>query len=117
MFIDAREIFEPISRKQVVFTNEQIQKIADTVKAWRGGKGARSYKDIAGFCKSVKKEEIAKNGYVLTPGRYVGIAPEEDDGVPFKDKMKNLTSELKQYFKESKELEKEIGENLKEINF
>jgi len=116
LFIDARKIFEPISRKQVVFTNEQIEKIADTVKAWRGGKGARSYKDIAGFCKSVKKEEIAKNGYVLTPGRYVGIAEEEDDGVPFEDKMKQLAGELKQYFKESKKLEKKILENFKKIN-
>ncbi len=117
LFIDAREIFEPISRKQVVFTNEQIQKIADTVKAWRGGKGAKRYKNVAGFCKSVKKEEIAKNGYVLTPGRYVGIAEEKDDGIPFGIKMKKLTSELKQYFKESKKLEKEIEKNLKKIHF
>ena len=117
LFIDARETFEPISRKQVIFTDEQISKIAETVKTWRGEKGAKNYKDIAGFCKSVKKEEIIKNGYVLTPGRYVGIAPEEDDGIPFGTKMKKLTSELKQYFKESKKLEKEIEENLKKIDF
>ena len=117
LFIDARETFEPISRKQVIFTDEQISKIAETVKAWRGEKGAKKYKDIVGFCKSAKKEEIVKNGYVLTPGRYVGIAPEEDDGIPFETKMKKLTSELKQYFKESKKLEKEIGENLKKIDF
>jgi len=116
LFIDAREIFEPISRKQVVFTNEQIRKIADTVKAWRGGKGAKRYKDIAGFCKSVKKKEIAEKGYVLTPGRYVGVAEEEDDGVPFKEKMNKLKSELKEYFKEGKKLEKEILENFKKIN-
>ncbi len=113
LFIDAREIFEPISRKQVIFTEEQIQKIANTVGAWRGAKGIDKYKDIAGFCKSVTKEEIAKNGYVLTPGRYVGVAEEEDDGVPFKEKMKKLTSELKQYFEEGKKLEKEVEENLK----
>jgi len=115
LLIDAREIFEPISRKQVIFTDEQIQKIAKTVRAWRGEKGAGKYKDIAGFCKAVKKEEIAKNGYVLTPGRYVGVAEEVDDGIPFAVKMKKLTKELKGYFKEGEKLEKEIEKNLKKI--
>ena len=115
LFIDARETFEPISRKQVIFNPEQIQKIANTARAWRGEKGAGEYKDIAGFCKSVKKEEIVKNGYVLTPGRYVGIAEELDDGIPFKDKMKKLTSELEKYFAEGRKLEKQIEENLKNI--
>jgi type I restriction enzyme M protein len=115
LFIDARETFEPISRKQVIFNPEQIQKIANTARAWRGEKEAGEYKDIAGFCKSVKKEEIAKNSYVLTPGRYVGIAEEEDDGIPFDQKMQKLTSELKGYFDESRKLEEQIEENLKNI--
>jgi type I restriction enzyme M protein len=117
LFIDAREIFEPISRKQVIFTDEQIQKIAKTVHAWRGEKKAGKYKDIAGFCKAVKKEEITKNGYVLTPGRYVGVAEEKDDGIPFEKKMAKLTKELKGYFKEGEKLEKEIEKNLKKINY
>jgi len=116
LFIDAREIYEPISRKQRIFTDGQIQKIADTVRAWRGEKNVGEYKDIPGFCKSATIEEIRKNGYVLTPGRYVGIPPEPDDGIPFEEKMKKLTTELKQYFQESRKLEKEIEENLKNIN-
>src|SRR3989338_9084248 len=120
LFIDAREIFEQISRKQVTFTEEHIQKIAGTVRAWRlpteasaqawGEQGAGEYKDIAGFCKAVKKKEIAKNGYVLTPGRFVGVAEEEDDGIPFEEKMKKLSNELKEYFSESEDLEKKILE-------
>jgi len=117
LFIDARETFEPISRKQVIFTDENIQKIAGTVRAWRGENHGSEYKDIAGFCKSVSREEIAKNGYVLTPGRYVGIKPEEDDGIPFDVKMKKLEYELKDYFKKGKELEKQIEENIKKINY
>lgn len=117
LFIDARETFEQISRKQVTFTEGHIQKIAGTVRAWRGEQGAGEYKDIAGFCKAVKKEEIAKNGYVLTPGRYVGVAEEEDDGVPFEEKMKKLTGELKEYFVESEKLEKKILENLRSIDY
>ncbi len=117
LFIDAREIYTPISRKQYTFTDEQIQKIANTVKSWRGEEGYEKYEDIPGFCKSATLDEIRENGYVLTPGRYVGIAEEEDDGIPFEEKMKKLTSELKQYFEESHKLEKEIEENLKKINY
>lgn len=113
LFIDARETFEQISRKQVIFTKKHIQKIAGTVRAWRGEQGVGKYKDIAGFCKAVKKDEISKNGYVLTPGRYVGVAEEEDDGIPFKDKIEGLTGELKQYFKENEKMEKKILSNLK----
>lgn len=114
-FIDAREIFEQISRKQVTFTEKHIQKIAGAVRSWRGEAGAGKYKDIAGFCKAVKKEEIAKNGYVLTPGRYVGVAEEEDDGIPFEKKMKKLSGELKGYFDEGRKLEERIQKNLKKF--
>jgi len=116
LFIDARDTFEQISRKQVAFTDKQIQKIAKTVRAWRGQKEAGKYKDVAGFCKSVKLKEIEKNGYVLTPGRYVGIPEEPDDGIPFEEKMRKLKKDLKKYFKESEELEKEILKNLTMIN-
>jgi type I restriction enzyme M protein len=117
LFIDAREIYTPISRKQNIFTDEQIQKIANTVRAWRGEEGFGKYEDIPGFCKSATLEEIRKKGYVLTPGRYVGVKPEEDDGIPFEEKMKKLTAELEEYFKQGRELEKKIKENLQELNF
>lgn len=115
LFIDAREIFEQISRKQVIFNDKQIQKIANTVRAWRGQEDAGEYKDVAGFCKSASKEEIAKNGYVLTPGRYVGVEDEIDDGIPFAEKMQKLEADLKQYFSEGEKLEKEILENLRKL--
>jgi len=115
LFIDARELFEQISRKQVIFNDEHIQKIAGTVRAYRGETGAEKYKDIAGFCKAITMEEIAKNGYRLNPGMYVGVAEEEDDGIPFAEKMQSLEKDLKQYFQESEKLEKEILENLRKV--
>jgi len=117
LFIDARDMFTQISRKQVEFSREQIQKIANTVRAWRGQKEAGEYEDVAGFCKSVKLEEISKNGHVLTPGRYVGVPEEVDDGIPFVTKMKKLEQDLKNYFDESKRLEKEILENLRKVDY
>lgn len=115
LFVDAREVFEQISRKQVTFTEENVQKIADTVRAWRGEEGHGKYKDILGFCRAVKLEEIAKNAYVLTPGRYVGVAEEEDDGIPFAEKMEKLSTGLKDAFKEGDKLEEQIVSNLKKL--
>ena len=117
LFIDARETFEQISRKQVVFNKENIEKIVGTIQAWRGEKGAPKYEDIAGFCKSANLEEIKKNGYVLTPGRYVGLGEIEDDGISFEEKMEKLSKELKKSFLKGHELEKEIEKNLKELGF
>lgn len=117
LFIDARDTFEQISRKQVVFNPEHIKKITDTVRAWRGEADAGTYEDVSGFCKSANLEEIKKNGYVLTPGRYVGLADLEDDGVSFEEKMQKLSSELREAFEKGRELEGDIEKNLKELGF
>lgn len=116
LFIDAREQFEQISRKQVVFNDEHIKKIIDTVRAWRGEKSTPQYADVPGFCKAVKTEDIAKAGYVLTPGRYVGLPDEEDDGVPFEEKLQKLSAELKDAFRKGDELEAKITANLKRLS-
>jgi len=117
LFIDARDVFEQISRKQVMFNPEHIQKIANIVRTWRGESGAEKYKDVSGFCKSATPEEIKKNGYVLTPARYVGLADIEDDGVSFEEKMEKLSSELRSVFVKGQELEKGIEKDLKELGF
>lgn len=115
LFIDARDTFEQISRKQVVFNPQNLQKIASTVRAWREETGADKYEDVAGFCKSANLDEITKNGFVLTPGRYVGLTEVEDDGVSFEEKMGKLSGELREAFIKGRELEKEIEQNLKEL--
>ena len=104
-----------VTRKNREFTNEDIQKISDVYHHWRTING--KYKDVKGFCKAAKIEEVEKNGYVLTPGRYVGSDyVEEDDGV-FEEKMAKLTKELGEQFEQSKELEDRIKKNLKSIGF
>lgn len=117
LFIDARDLFEQISRKQVVLNKDHIQKITNTVRAWRGEAGAETYEDIAGYCKMANLEEVKKNGYILTPGRYVGLADVEDDGVPFEEKMQRLSKELRTAFVWGRELESAIESNLKELGF
>ena len=72
--------------------------------------------DVAGFCTSATLKEIQEQGYVLTPGRYVGATELEDDGKPFEEKMARLTKELEVQFNEGDKLEKSIRANLKRLN-
>ena len=102
-----------VSRKLRELTDEDIDLIADTFTDFENG----VLEDEKGFCKVSDLEEIKKHDYILTPGRYVGFKPEEDDGVPFEEKMKTLTLELDGLFKESNELEDKIRQSLKEIGF
>lgn len=115
LFIDARNMGIMIDRRHRELTDEEITKIAATYHTWRGEGG--KYKDIPGFCKSVKLDEIRKNNHILTPGRYVGVEEEEEDKEEFEKKMKRLTDELNQQFLKSKELEEEIKKNLKRIGY
>lgn len=117
LFIDARNMGEMIDRRHKELTQEDIDKIVKVYHAWRGEKDSGKYEDVPGFCKSTNLQEIEKHNFILTPGRYVGVPEEEDDGEPFEDKMSKLTKELKEQFKESEKLEKEIKQNLKKIGW
>ncbi len=108
------------------FTQEDLNHVTETFHNWqvngvdRGktAEGALSpYQDIAGFCKSAELAELQKHDYVLTPGRYVGAAAEEDDGEPFAEKMARLTTQLKTQFEESERLEGEIKKNLAGLGY
>jgi len=117
LFIDARKIFTPISRVQNALSDIQIQDIADTYSSYIGEKGKSKYKDVAGYCKISTIGEIAKNNFVLTPGRYVGAEEVEDDDEPFEDKMKGLLKEFGELSEQSKILDKEIRKNMKVLGF
>jgi len=104
LFVDARKMGTLIDRVHRDLSDEDIGKIASTYHAWRGEEGAGTYEDVPGFCKSASLEEIRKNGYVLTPGRYVGAEDVADDGEPFDEKMRRLTTLLHQQFTESQNL-------------
>src|SRR5437867_12044149 len=96
LVIDARELGRMADRTHRELTDENIARIAGTYHAWRGEKEAGKYADVPGFCKSAPLNEVRKHGHVLTPGRYVGAEAQEDDGEPFEEKMKRLTSVLRE---------------------
>jgi type I restriction enzyme M protein len=142
LFIDARKIGSMISRTQKELDADDIAKIAATYHAWRSGRdgspqssvlgrdGSPSrptedaarpvvepYQDIPGYCKSATLDDMRKHDYVLTPGRYVGAADIEDDGIPFETKMKELSDTLYGQMRESSTLDNVIRENLKGLGY
>mgnify|MGYP000380342761 CR=1 FL=1 len=118
LFIDARKMGTMTDRVHRELTEGDIQKIASTYHAWRGDKEVPDeYRDVPGFCKSATLEEIAKNGHILTPGRYVGAKDLEDDGEDFNEKMQTLTTQLKVQIEKGGELDHVILKDLKELGF
>ena len=113
LFIDARKLGTMVTRKLRAFSDDDIAKVADAYHQWRNVGG--NHQDVDGFCKSAILEEVEQQKYVLTPGRYVGTEDEEDDGIPFEEKMEHLTSKLKEQFKLSNELQEKILLNLESM--
>lgn len=139
LFIDARQMGQMSSRIHKELSNDDLAKIAGTYHAWRGesqddaqgganvakgrtprvtGSGELAqYGDVAGYCKSATLDDIKANDYVLTPGRYVGAAELEDDGVPFEVKMQALSQTLYAQMEEAKTLDTAIKNNLKILGY
>jgi type I restriction enzyme M protein len=114
LFIDATELGYMKTRVIRDFSDEDMQKIETTYHSWKSGK---DYEDIKGFCKEATIDEIESHNFVLTPGRYVGIPDEEDDGVPFEEKMAELTATLSKQIEQEKVLDIELKEQLAKIGF
>lgn len=118
LFIDARELGTMISRKQKELTDDDIAKVAETYHNWRSPeKFTTDYSDVPGFCKSASIQEVRKNNYILTPGRFIDFKAVEDDGVAFEEKMKQLTEMLSDQMKKANDLDEAIKTNLAKIGF
>lgn len=115
LFIDASELGYMKDRTHREFSEDDIQKIANTYHEWK--KKDNRYEDVKGYCKSSSLDDIEKNNWVLTPGRYVGIPDKIDDGIPFEEKMTKLVKELKVEMDEGKVLDEKIVESLREVGF
>jgi type I restriction enzyme M protein len=122
LFIDARALGTMVDRTERVLTEEDLAKVADTYHAWRGTGSARekglAYEDVPGFCYSATLEEVAKHDFVLTPGRYVGAAVEEEDpdAEPVGERIARLTKELFAQLDESARLDAVVREQLGRVD-
>lgn len=118
LFIDARKLGHMVDRTRREFSDQDIAKITETYHRWRNRpdtnavQGLEPYEDEPGFCRSTSLEEVRGHGHVLTPGRYVGAAVEEDDGVSFEERIGTLRATLVEQFDAGRKLEEMIGTTL-----
>ena len=112
LFIDARHLGHLINRRTKELSHDDIAKITDTYHNWRNTDG--QYEDIPGFCVAAPVTKVAELDYVLTPGRYVGLADEEDD-FNFEERFSTLKAELEEQLKEEMILNEKILVNLSKI--
>ncbi|OBF10269.1 restriction endonuclease subunit M [Mycobacterium sp. ACS4054] len=119
LFIDARELGYLVDRGERALTHEEVRRIADAYRAWRGSGSTTAkgleYNDVPGFCGSASIGEIAAAGYTLTPGRYVGTPAAADDGEPVDRKITRLTGELLSALDESARLESVVRQQLERL--
>ncbi|MFT5674445.1 MAG: type I restriction enzyme M protein [Paraglaciecola sp.] len=123
LFIDAREMGTMVNRTLKELTNTDIAEITKTYHTWRGETvlntedEVQTYQDQAGYCKSATLADMKANDYVLSPGRYVGAAEIEDDGIPFETKMSELSKTLYSQMGKAEELDKAIRKNLEALGY
>ncbi len=117
LFVDARALGRMADRTHRELTDDDIARIAGAYHTWRGEDGAGAYADVPGFCRGAPLAEVRQHGHVLTPGRYVGAPPQEDDGEPFEDRMKRLAAQLREQQAEGARLDAAIEENLQALGF
>ena len=118
LFIDARELGTMISRKQKELSEKDIAKISDTYHNWRSKADFEAnYKDIAGFCKSANIQDVRKNNYILTPGRYIDFKEVAEDGIAFDNKMQTLSATLSAQMQKANDLDEAIKLNLSKIGY
>jgi type I restriction enzyme M protein len=115
LFIDARKLGTMVSRVQRELTDADIKRVAGTYHAWRGDMDAAAYENVSGFCRAARVEEIAAQGFVLTPGRYVGAEEVEDEGEPFEERFPKLVAKLEEQFGNAERLTSDIRASLRRL--
>lgn len=116
LFIDAKEMYKEVDNSLNVLREEHIEQIASTIRAYRGEDSADLYRDVDGYCKRARIDDIADKDYVLTPGTYVGRDNQYRSDA-FTDEVDRLQDELETHFEEAEELNEEIEQMFERIGY
>ena len=108
LFIDARAMGSMVTRTVKELSDAEIDKIAATYNAWRGEPNLVPYEDVAGFCASVKLEDVRTHDHVLTPGRYVGSEDADSDDEPIAAKIERLVTAVNAGFQAREPLQRTV---------
>ena len=127
LFLDARHTYNQIDRTHRDFTPAQLEFLANIVRLYREEEpetvnGSKEmlrevfpddeYIDVLGLCKEATLEEVEEQGWSLNPGRYVGVAPREEEDFDFFERLEDLNEELEVLNAEARELEGQVAENI-----
>lgn len=112
LFMDLRQIGEPFEKKFIQFSQNDIQKIAETFHTWQTDK--ESYKDIAEYCYSAKRQEIKNKEYSLVPSKYIAFV-DADENMDYAKEVDSLTSDIKKLLDEEEKLKVNLLDAFKEF--
>jgi type I restriction enzyme M protein len=112
LFIDARKLGTLVDRTRKEFSDDDVAKIAGTYHAWREG---NAYKDVPGFCKSARLEDVRAQSHVLVPGRYVGTEEAEENSAAFPERFTLLQKRLEMEFAQADRLTALVRQRLKGV--
>ena len=130
LFIDARHLYQQVSRAHREFTPGQLEFLANIVRLYRGEAPEirhdsadflvskfpdTAYIDVPGLCKVATIAEIETQGWSLNPGRYVGVDEQTTDDFDFTERFTQLNEELAVLNAEAHQLEERIAENVAKI--
>lgn len=115
LVIKATDLGFMIDRTHRAFSDEDIDLITRTYHSWKSGNS--DYSDVIGFCKSITLEDIKKQTFIITPGRYVGVHHKGDDGIPYEEKMNNLVDQLSSLMNEHDKIVSQLKDSLRGLGF
>jgi len=115
LFIDARKLGHLVSRRHRELSNDDLIKISGSYHSYRNLKPGTPYADIDGFCKVANRKEIEAQGFVLTPGRYVGTPEADEDEIPAVERLAQLRTRIVEELDQSAAIEKRLRELLKQV--
>ena len=114
LFMDLRQIGIPFEKKFIQFSEQQIKDIALTYHTWQ--QRETEYKDVAEYCYSATKEEIAKKDFSLVPSKYIEFV-NRDENIDFDTKMQSLQSEIADLLKQEEESKADLLKVFKELGY
>lgn len=116
LFMDLRQRGEPFEKKFIQFSEQDIKEFADTLHTWQQVGAEDKYKDIAEYCYSATKEEIAIKDYSLVPSKYIEFT-NRDENIDFDEKMSNLKEQFSQLLAQEEKSKNELLNVFKELGY
>lgn len=116
LFMDLRKLGEPFEKTYVQFSPEKIAEIAETLHTWQEVRAETEYHDMAEYCYSATKAEIATKDYSLVPSKYIEFKNRDED-LDFDEKMNQIREDLSALLKQEEKSKTELLSVFKELGY